>query len=76
VGLDLLCVNINTKIKHDDNTGSCPPLYGLACQNEIQEILHDENIVSREPEHGAPPGIETITKGKAAQKQRARIIAQ
>jgi hypothetical protein len=48
--------------------------YVLACQNEwneIQEILHDENIVSREPEHGAPPGIETITRGKAALKTKS-----
>lgn len=45
--------------------------FELANQNkwsEIHESLHDENIVSREPETGAPTGIATITKGKAAVK--------
>lgn len=47
--------------------------YELAVRNkwmEIQETLHDENIVSREPEHGAPAGIETVTRGKAAVKAK------
>ena len=47
--------------------------YELACQNkwiEIQDTLHDENIVSREPDHGVPAGIETITRGKAAVKAK------
>ncbi|MDO6433649.1 nuclear transport factor 2 family protein [Flavitalea sp. BT771] len=45
--------------------------YELACQNkwnEIQETLHDESIISREPENRAPAGIETITRGKVAVK--------
>jgi len=48
--------------------------YELASQNkwnEIQETLHDENIVSREPEHGAPAGIEISTRGKAAVKAKS-----
>lgn len=48
--------------------------YELACQSkwsEIQETLHDENIVSREPEHKAPAGIESITMGKAALKAKS-----
>ncbi|AXY76595.1 nuclear transport factor 2 family protein [Paraflavitalea soli] len=48
--------------------------YELAGQNkwnEIQEALHDENIVSREPEDGVPAGIETITRGKAAVKAKS-----
>lgn len=48
--------------------------YELACQNkwsEIQETLHDENIISREPEQGAPAGIETVTRGKAAVKAKS-----
>jgi len=47
--------------------------YELACQNkwiEIQDTLHDESIVSREPDHGVPAGIETITRGKAAVKAK------
>ena len=48
--------------------------YELACQNnwhEIMENLHDEHITSREPEHGAPPGIEPVTSGKAALKAKS-----
>ena len=48
--------------------------YQLACQNnwsEIQETLHDEDIVQREPEHGVPAGIETVTRGKAAVKTKS-----
>jgi hypothetical protein len=48
--------------------------YELACQNkwnEIQENLHDENIVQREPEHGRPPGIDSITRGKTAVKAKS-----
>jgi hydrogenase maturation factor HypE len=48
--------------------------YELACQNnwsEIHETLHAENIVSREPEHGVPAGIEPITRGKAAVKAKS-----
>jgi hydrogenase maturation factor HypE len=43
--------------------------YELACQNkwsEIQETLHDENIIQKEPEHSVPAGIEVITRGKTA----------
>ena len=48
--------------------------YELACQgkfNEIHETLHDENLVSREPENGAPAGIEIVTRGKAANKVKS-----
>jgi ketosteroid isomerase-like protein len=48
--------------------------YELACQNkwnDIQETLHDEDIVQREPEHGVPAGIETLTRGKAAIKAKS-----
>jgi hypothetical protein len=48
--------------------------YELACENkwsEIQENLHDENIIQREPEHGVPAGIETTTRGKAAVKGKS-----
>lgn len=48
--------------------------YELACQNkwsEIYETLHDENIVQKEPENGVPPGIDIITKGKAAVKAKS-----
>ena len=48
--------------------------YELANQgkwSEIQEIFHDDNIVSREPEQGAPAGIEAITRGKAAVKAKS-----
>lgn len=48
--------------------------YELACENkwmEIQETLHDESIVQREPENGAPAGIETTTRGKAAVKAKS-----
>ena len=47
--------------------------YELARQNkwnEIHELFHDEDIVSREPENGAP-GIETITRGKASVKAKS-----
>ncbi len=47
--------------------------YELASQNkwiEIQETLHDEHIVSSEPGHGAPAGIDTVTRGKAAVKAK------
>ncbi len=48
--------------------------YDLALQNkwhEIHETLHDDNIVQREPEQGRPPGIEAITRGKAAVKAKS-----
>ncbi len=48
--------------------------YELACQNkwnEIHEAIHDENIVQREPEQGRPPGIEAVTRGKAAVKAKS-----
>lgn len=48
--------------------------YELANQNkwnEIHENFHDDNIVSREPEQGAPVGIELITRGKAAVKAKS-----
>lgn len=48
--------------------------YELACQNnwsEIHETLHDENIEQREPEHGRPAGIESVTHGKAAVKAKS-----
>jgi hypothetical protein len=48
--------------------------YELACQNkwnEIHETIHDENIIQREPDHGRPPGIDAITRGKAAVKAKS-----
>ncbi|HTR31191.1 MAG TPA: SnoaL-like domain-containing protein [Puia sp.] len=48
--------------------------YELACQNkwnEIHETLHDDNILQREPEQGRPPGIEAVTRGKAAVKAKS-----
>lgn len=48
--------------------------FELASQNkwnEIHENFHDENIVSREPEHGAPAGIELVTRGKAEVKTKS-----
>jgi hypothetical protein len=48
--------------------------YELACQNkwnEIHDNFHDENIVQREPEQGVPAGIQPITRGKAAVKQKS-----
>lgn len=48
--------------------------YELACQNkwsEIHETLHDDDIVSREPEHRAPAGIETVTRGKSAVRTKS-----
>jgi len=48
--------------------------YELACESkwgEIQETLHDENILQREPEHGVPAGIEIVTRGKAAVKAKS-----
>lgn len=48
--------------------------YELACQNkwnEIHESLHDEKIVQRESERGAPAGIEPITRGKTAVKAKS-----
>ena len=48
--------------------------FELANQNkwsEIHESLHDENIVSQEPETGAPAGIAAITRGKAAVKVKS-----
>lgn len=47
--------------------------YELACQNkwnEIHETFHDENIVSKESEQGVPPGIDPVTRGKAAVKAK------
>jgi hypothetical protein len=48
--------------------------YELACQNnwsEIHEHFHAEDVISREPEHGAPAGIAPVTKGKAAVKAKS-----
>ena len=48
--------------------------YELAQENkwaEIHETLHDEHIVQREPEHGAPAGIPVTTQGKAAVKAKS-----
>lgn len=48
--------------------------YELACQNkwaEIHETLHDEHIVQKEPEEGAPAGIPVVTRGKAAVKAKS-----
>jgi hypothetical protein len=48
--------------------------YELACQNkwsEIHETLHDENIIQRESENGRPAGIEAVTRGKAAVKEKS-----
>lgn len=47
--------------------------YELAIQNkwsEIHETFHDEDIISKESEHGVPPGIDPITRGKAAVKAK------
>lgn len=48
--------------------------YELASQNkwnEIHESFHDENIISREPQNGAPPGIEPVTTGKKAVRAKS-----
>ena len=41
--------------------------YELACQSkwqELQEELHDDNVIGVEPEHVAAKGIQVVTKGK------------
>jgi len=43
--------------------------YELASQSkwdEIQDQLHDDNVISQEPEHVTSRGIPVITKGKEA----------
>ena len=48
--------------------------YELASQSkwiEIQDELHDENVLCQEPEHVALRGIQTLTRGKEAVKAKS-----
>jgi hypothetical protein len=48
--------------------------YELACQskwNEIQDELHDENVICQEPEHAALRGVQVITKGREAVRSKS-----
>jgi hypothetical protein len=48
--------------------------YELASQSkwiEIQEELHDDNVISQEPEHAASRGIQVMIKGREAVKAKA-----
>jgi hypothetical protein len=48
--------------------------YELACQGkwtEIQDGLHDDNVICQEPEHVAMRGVPTLTKGKEAVKAKS-----
>lgn len=50
--------------------------YELASQSkwtEIQNQLHDDNVINREPEHVASRGINPVTQGKEA--VRAKSVA-
>ncbi len=50
--------------------------YELARQgkwNEIQDGLHDDNVLCQEPEHVASRGLQVVTKGKEA--VRAKSVA-
>jgi hypothetical protein len=38
---------------------------------EIQDELHDENVVCQEPAHAAARGVQVITQGKEAVKAKA-----
>lgn len=53
--------------------------YELAQQGkwiQIQDELHDENVVSREPDHVASRGIPTITKGREALQEKGNANRQ
>jgi hypothetical protein len=50
--------------------------YELASQSkwiEIQEELHDDNVVSQEPEHAASRGVQVMIKGR--ETVRAKTMA-
>lgn len=38
---------------------------------EIQDQLHDDNVICQEPEHAALRGVQVITKGKDAVKAKS-----
>ena len=38
---------------------------------EIQDELHDDNVLCQEPEHAASRGIQVLTKGKEALKAKS-----
>lgn len=43
--------------------------YELACQSkwiEIQDELHDDNVILQEPEHAVSRGLQVMTKGREA----------
>jgi ketosteroid isomerase-like protein len=47
--------------------------YELANQNkwvEIQDTLHDDNVVCQEPEHVTSRGVQILTKGREAVKAK------
>ena len=48
--------------------------YELASQSkwiEIQDELHDDNVVCQEPEHAALRGVQVMTKGREAVKAKS-----
>ena len=48
--------------------------YELACQGkwlDIQDELHDDNVVCQEPEHAALRGVQVMTKGREAVKAKS-----
>jgi hypothetical protein len=48
--------------------------YELACQSkwiEIQDELHDANVICQEPEHAALRGVQVMTKGREAVKAKS-----
>ncbi len=48
--------------------------YELACQSkwiEIQDELHDDDVICQEPEHAALRGVQVITKGRDAVKAKS-----
>ncbi len=48
--------------------------YELASQSkwtEIQDELHDNNVICREPEHAALRGVQIITEGREAVKAKS-----
>ena len=48
--------------------------YELACQSkwlDIQDELHDDNVVCQEPEHAALRGVQVMTKGREAVKAKS-----
>ncbi len=47
--------------------------YELACQAkwiDIQDGFHDDNVISREPDHVVSRGVQVITKGREAVKAK------